>query len=303
MIDSKITGSFSMLDFCWDQYCGYAAAAREQKASQKKWQMIVLYLTIFGAAFGVLSQNLAGYEILSKVIGIVSGITIGLSAYFSKEFIKSEKVRLGVQARSAAEAFKAEAYLYATGTYPYNTPNASKDLKKRVEELEKKITGFTPKHLSDSKKKSKPPHPMPIKDYIKNRVKEQIRNYYIPMANRNERYADRWNRVRWVLGVAAVVLGVFSGAGFSGYIGGWVAVIGAAITAVAAHLSAGRYNYLVLSYRATAQRLKIILSEWGDKIINDQELVRKCEDTISIENKVWLAEWSKEKELPEEEEL
>lgn len=286
----------SVLDYVWDQYCGYAATSRGKKASLEKWQKLVLFSTISGAVLGVLSQNLGKYAIWSQCLGAFSGVLIALSAYFSKEFIKPEKERLWVQARSIAEALKSEVYLYVTGIHPYDKKGAAKELKEKANELEKKVVGFTAKDLKDKEKKEMPSNPMTIECYIKERIEDQRDGFYIPRANKYEKYANRWNIVRWVLGAIGVILAVFNGIGISGYIGGWVAVIGTITVTVVAHISTNRYNYLMLSYRSAAQKLKRNLSEWGDKIITDQELIKKCEETISSENKTWLLEWSKEQE-------
>lgn len=286
----------SVLNYVWGQYCGYSATSREKKASLGKWQKLVLCFTITGAVFGVLSQNLEKYALWSQCLGAFAGVLIALSAYFSKEFIKPEKERLWVQARSIAEVLKSEAYLYVTGVHPYDTREAAEKLNEKAAELEARVKGFTAMDLKDKEKKEMPTKPMTIECYIKERIEDQRDGYYIPTADKYEKYAKRWNIVRWVLGVIGVILAVFNGMGISGYIGGWVAVVSTITVTVVAHISANRYNYLMLSYRSAAQNLKRNLSEWGGRIITDKELIIKCEETISSENKVWLLEWSKEKE-------
>lgn len=75
-----------------------------------------------------------------------------------------------------------------------------------------------------------------------------------------------------------------------------MAVIGTITASITAYLFAGRYSYLSLTYQKTAQRLEDNLAEWKISDKSDDaksDFINSCENTISLENRAWMAELSK----------
>jgi hypothetical protein len=70
----------------------------------------------------------------------------------------------------------------------------------------------------------------------------------------------------------------------------FTAVLTTLAGAVLAHVEASRYDFLVMTYRATARRLvdRLDLSHepWSD-------LVNDCENILAAENTSWIAKWTK----------
>ena len=65
---------------------------------------------------------------------------------------------------------------------------------------------------------------------------------------------------------------------------------------MAAHIAAGRYEHLVLSFRVTAQRLDSLRNRWIDRYGDGEgppeertRFVESCEAAISVENQGWMA--------------
>jgi hypothetical protein len=96
-----------------------------------------------------------------------------------------------------------------------------------------------------------------------------------------------------------VVLGLLSSKYAS--IAGWLAVIGTLTAAIAARQYSGRYQFLVISYQATIERLKWLKTEWAleskaDPTAAGKALIVAVEETISTENSGWMAEFTKKPE-------
>lgn len=79
----------------------------------------------------------------------------------------------------------------------------------------------------------------------------------------------------------------------------WVAVTTNLTAVMTSYLFAGRFQYLAVSYRITADRLRSLEAGWRSQASEQREdfhdFVRRCEEVISIENKRWLAKWTKKK--------
>lgn len=101
------------------------------------------------------------------------------------------------------------------------------------------------------------------------------------------------------LGVFAIVLGAL---GLTGWTAGWIAVISTIAASITAFAYAGRYQYLIISYQTTANKLERLRVLWESKGKTDtdtkerNEFILECEEVISIENSAWMAEMAKQKE-------
>jgi hypothetical protein len=82
-------------------------------------------------------------------------------------------------------------------------------------------------------------------------------------------------------------------------VAGWVAVIGTITAAIAARQYSGRYQFLIVSYQAVAEKLEWLKTRWEIErrtqpaTAADHKLILACEEAISTENSAWMAEWTK----------
>jgi hypothetical protein len=133
-------------------------------------------------------------------------------------------------------------------------------------------------------------------EYVQQRVRGQIAFYSKAETYRTS--ATRLRRVKFVLALAATLItAVASVTGKSAPIFGIsfdVAALTAVLTTIAgsvlAHIEASRFDYLVISYLATARRLEdqmnVAEGSWSD-------FVNACENIIATENASWMAKWTK----------
>lgn len=291
-------GRPATLENAWGMYRAYAKRSRQEKPALQNWRLVVLALTVLAGALGTLSSQLGTCEPawVWRVLGGASAVMVALAVYFTKQVLDSKREHNCVRARSAAEGFKSEAYRFATQTRPYAGPDATQALSETAAALAENVKDIPPADLTEEQRREKmPPYPMSMEQYGKERVQEQIKGYYERRAGEHETAKHRWSIARFALAAIAFGLGGLAGFGVSNITAAWVAVLSAAATAVAAHMSAERHGYLMLSFRTTAGKLRQLVGDWTDKHINDEQFVSGCEDTISIENKTWLAKWTERK--------
>jgi hypothetical protein len=129
-----------------------------------------------------------------------------------------------------------------------------------------------------------------VDSYI--RVDGQIDDYYAPKAASYEHRVRRLRTLGDLLGIAAVVLAAL---GFAFELDGlalWIPVVTTIATSVTAHITAARYDHLVVEYLRTAQRLTRLRDEYQrTRSKTVAAFIDACEDAISVENQAWMARW------------
>jgi hypothetical protein len=282
------------LAYAWGQYRVWAATSRQKKAEIFSWKLRVLVLTIVGALLGTVSSRLSGIsDPAAWIIGIAGGVSISLAAYLGREILSPDQERLWIRARSMAEALKAEIFLFRTNAAPYDAADPAPKLMERVQEHLATVEDVQSARLSaDEQLQGLPEGPLSLQDYIRERLDDQVEHFYRPRVQQYDRLMKRWRNVNLALGALAAVLGVLGK-----WTGAWVAVITTVTTAVAAYLYANRYQYLIISYQATARQLEFLKHQWvvngapeQDKE-NRNQFLQACEEAISIENNAWMAKW------------
>jgi hypothetical protein len=273
------------------------------------WRFRVLLLTVTGALLATLGQELAGgFETAGwwrAAPGVAAGIALALAAYFSREVLGEEQERRWVRARSIAEALKAEAFLFRAEVPPYSEANAPERLAQQIAELLRSVDDLPGVTLPESAKKERlPSGPLTVEAYIRERVDDQVSKFYLASASRYEKTVSRIRTVSLVLGALAAALGVLSTTKAAGTTraAGWVAVITTITAALAAYLYAGRFQYLIVSYQATARQLETLKVGWKVSSRTEGEaearFIKACEDAISIENNAWMAKLIEKKPEP-----
>ncbi len=292
------------LVYAWEKYRVYAKTSRKRKSELTAWRFRVLVLGIAGAVLGVLCQEairLGFHEVtwdrLPTVLGGLSALSLGLATYFGKELVTTEHEHRWIRSRSIAEALKSQIYIFLTGATPYNTDDKAGRLLTKTEELLESVKDLPHESISEQEKlKGIPSHVLTVKDYIKERVDDQINGFYHPRSIEYAKKMERFKIIGLVLGIIAITLGAL---GSTGWTAGWVAVISTVSISLAAYVYAGRYQHLIISYQATANRLELLRTRWDASGKTDSDLMERnqfildCEESISIENRAWMAELTK----------
>lgn len=297
----------SALKYVWGQYRTWDLTAQSLKNGVARWRDIVFALSIGGAILGMLAKHLDSLKLagipgwVSATLGVLGGAALGLAGYFTKELLNPKPEAKAVRARAAAEAFKSNAYLMATGVPPYPSATTSDDMLAKSNEIRASVNDLAPLAItSQQETDGVPTAPMSVDDYVRERVVQQIDEFYLPKVRRNAKKLALGRRLSVILGAAAILLGLWSAKSAS--VAGWVAVIGAITSAIAARQYAERYQFLSVSYQATADRLKWLKTKWElDRQSQtgadaDHGFILACEDAISTENSAWMAEWTKKRD-------
>ena len=294
----------SALKYVWGQYRIWDLTALGLKQGVSRWRKIVLALSIGAAVLGTLAKHLDSAKIaalphwLPGALGLLGGAALALAGYFTKELLSPGPEAKAVRARAAAEAFKSNAYLIATGAPPYASATDADALLGKAREIRASVDNIPPLPISSQQEaEGMPPVPMSVDDYVRDRVVQQVDEFYLPKVRMNAKKLAMGRRLTLVLGALAVVLGLWSAK--SATVAGWVAVIGAITAAVAAHQYAERHQFLIVSYQATADRLKWLKTKWEldpkarTSVDAQHAFILASEDAISTENSAWMAEWTK----------
>ncbi len=291
-----------VLGLVWGRYRTWAATSRAAKAPLKRWRKLVLLLIVAGAVFGTLSEQTRSWELSlvvekmpSVVCGLLSAVALALATFFTRTKLSTESERRWVRARSAAEGFKALAFLYATQVPPYEKENRQKNLLSEEIELRKNVKDIIPASLPDTEKfKGMPPENLSVEDYINLRVKEQRDKFYIPKAQKHNAILEKSHQWSFWLGAIATILGVIAALFPDGMTAGWVPVLSTVTAAIASYFYAERHEQLALVYQTTADRLESLVAEWNTAPANKRdpvEFIKSCEAAISTENRAWMAKY------------
>lgn len=298
----------SALAYVWGKYREYALTSRKRKAELTALRFRVLIFGITGALLGTLCQESMrlGFNDTSNlrwvpfILGLSSAATIGLATYFGKEIVNPYQEQSWIRSRSMAEALKSEIFLFLSNSPLYDTDKKPAKLIGNVEELLKEIEDLPTEVISEEqKRKGLPTEDLTVEEYIENRVNDQINNFYRPRSDELKQKMKRNKNIGLSLGLFSVLLGVL---GSTGWTAGWIAVISTVTVSITAFAYAGRYQYLIISYQTTTDKLERLRALWDSKGMTDTDtdernkFIRECEEVISIENSSWMAEMAKQKE-------
>lgn len=284
----------------WEAYLDWAAFSRAKKPGLFFWRRMVLGLGMAGAVFETLSPSLGIVQIVGRDVsplGVVGAVALALAAVFSRQVLGGDPERIWVRSRSVAEALQSEAYKFCTRVPPYDSDDREQKLKEQRGKIVEAMRDL-PLIPNPAKRADKPvpPEDMSVKTYLDTRIASQIDSsdgYYWKSARDLERRVKGFKGAAVTFAVGSAILGVFGAAGIS-KVAIWVAVLTTVSTSVAAYFQANRYEYLLLSYTATAWRLKELSDDLGgpgSSLGERNRLILACEEAISVENQAWMAKW------------
>ena len=280
----------------WDERVGWSKTADRLKARRGFWRLVVLLLTVSGAAL----QTLAASMKTSPVgfgAGVLGAVALALVPFLVGFFVTAKDTQSWLRARSVAEGIKSEIFMFRANVEPYVGPNAIETLRKKVGDIEGWAKNLELERAGVGSPTEPAPTVLDTADYLQLRVYQQINDYYRPNAKKNAELAERF---RWatiaMAGLAAVLSAgaTFVGAEGSATMGPWVAVVTTIGGSISTHAAAGRYDFQATTYFATARQLLDLALGWqaGGKAAPSKEwsqFVRGCEEAISAENRGWMA--------------
>jgi hypothetical protein len=273
-----------------------AATAAFQKSQLEMFTRVSLWLGIAGAAIGTAAQYVPPN--ISKVLGVVGSLAVALAGLAATQAVSGNRDKIWIKCRALGEALKSSVYRYCASAPPFDGPDRAVALSQQVEKALSDLAGIG----LQPPKPSDPPGILTVADYIKIRVDDQI-NWYTHAATRYQQKADFWRNAAIAGSAVAAALGAIS-AIYS--LSAWVALLATATTSITAYVKNQRYELMVGLYQSTALRLQLLKDQWADggKMDADKAdrdtLIQRCEDTMSLENGAWTAQWSQPSPQPDQ---
>jgi hypothetical protein len=280
----------------WRRHLQWSDLANQLKSSITKARTWALWLGVVGAVLQTVAA-VSPTSWVAKGAALGGAIVLALVPIIAGALLGAESVRKWLRARSVSEGLKSNVFRYLAQGLPFDGSDrdtrfdaACKDAEKWVDELAVELAEVP---LRDA--------PVPaVQDengYVSLRVTEQISNYYRPKARQNASRARFFRRAEFVIALMAAVLGAVATAlqwsdSDKKTIGAWVAVFTTIGATMAAHAAASRYDLQARVFYATARELEDLLQGWKRRAIGVAtwaEFVARCEDTISAENRGWMA--------------
>ena len=298
----------TILETVADRQAQWSKTADHLKSTIDNARWWVFVLSILGAVLAAAASQM-GVKATDAVtmsisnpragVAIAAAVSLAFATFFTQRLLGTEHATAWVRARAISERLKQEAFRFSAAAAPYDDPDRAKvellldDERARIEADGQDLLGM---QVSTASKGSSPRGPLTQDEYLAQRVKKQI-DYFVPKANKYRVIAVVLRRIELVLAAAATLItAVVSVTGKSVVWGmtfdfaALTAVLTTIAGAVLAHIEASRYDFLVMTYRATARRLQ---ERTGRSHAPWSDFVNDCENILAAENTSWIAKWTK----------
>ena len=288
----------------WRRRVAWSKAADQLKARIVYARGAALILNASGALLATLAATcFSSQPDVRTACAALGAVSLATATYLTTRLLTVDALRAWTRARSVSEAIKAEVYGFRAGAAPYRGQDATAQLQEKTSAVQAQAQDLEIHVASVDPGLVTPPPALSQDDYIATRVEGQIKGYYRKKALEYARRLKRLRSTEFGLGLAGTALGAIAafqssqpaaqaaGVGLSA----WVGVLTTLAAALAAHVAANRYDFLVMSYYGTARRLEDLVNKWrsaadkGDAAWS--AFVKSCEEAISVENESWLAKW------------
>lgn len=283
-----------LVNALWEKRIRWSHAATRMKLRIDRLRLTVLYLSCWGAVSAALTATVLRQSGLpSCIVAATGAAALAGATYVAAQFLTSEAVRRWTRARAVSEGMRQQIFRFRA------IPGTVEQLRAEVEELEQAAEDLLC-FLDEVPTAGPAPGPLSPEQYASKRVEGQITNYYRPSALRYCARAQFLRRVAIALGLVATIAASVDtavGADAATRIAPWIAVLTTLSGSLLAFLASKRYDFLVVSYLATANRLQRLLDHWrtaGSPTDPPRwsQFVDDCENAIAIENESWLAKWA-----------
>ena len=293
------------LDLIADRQAQWSESANQLKSTTDKARRAAFALTILGAVLAALASQMpdaaANVAVIASPrswVALIGAVCLAAATFLTQRLLGADKISAWVRARAIAELLKHEAYKFAAGAAPYDDTDRDKaaallDAERR--KIEADGDDLLAQLVTTAGKGSSPRAPLTQDEYLAQRV-DNLVGWYLPRAAKYRAAATRLRQAEFVLAALATVLTAVAGAfgkiplaGVSVDFAAWTAVLTTIGGAILAHVEASRYDYLAVTYLATARRLQDLRNgpraAWSD-------FVNSCESIIGAESTSWIAKWT-----------
>jgi uncharacterized protein (DUF2062 family) len=280
-----------LLDELWRQQSLWSRTANRMKKRIGRARAAALAVAIAVAVLGTLAGVLADLQPApSRVLAGVAAFGAALLPVLRPRW-SGRTLRDWTRARSVSEALKSEIYLWLAGVEDYRGDEHGARLREKADKVRGDGSDLLRYQAGIVPEQRALPPVHDIGSYFAVRVTGQIDTYY------RRRAGELQTRLRWfhAAEVALALLGAALGA-LAAAVGGssfasWIAVVITVSTVVAVHVAATRYDFQLIEFLRTADRLDQLKSKAiaGGSADELEALAVSAESVISIENQGWMA--------------
>ena len=277
----------------WSQHVGWAEAAIRLKARRAWWRMVVLVLSIGGAALQTAAVALENTG-LKRMVAAIGAVALLAVAILSGRFLTPSETRKWLRSRSVSEGIQSEIYAYRASAGPYDGEGALEKLRARVGSIVDCAKDLSLEVEMGRVCKSPPP-PMNASLYLEHRVARQIERYY-QLAKAGGRRAQIFHWIQLALVTLAAVASTLTIviAERPTQLDSWTAVLTTIVGGVVAYAAGTRYALQATMALASVRELQDLIDGWqasGKTAPSPDwsEFVRACEAVISAESRCWMA--------------
>lgn len=337
----------STLDYLEGQIEIWDNTARYKKSIIITWRRRITIYTLIGATLGILSQQVTqiivdaewllgdkattetmsvgsheifnlGFE-LHSILATFSAVFVALATFAGTKVLNNHLEKSQIKASTAAEALKAQAYLYAMQAPPYAHKDAEKILFKRVQLILKDVADVTPElSVVANKKKTglgrfisifyagrkvlenEEQSPQRFEEnvsferYVEERINGQIHEFYRKNAAKFQRIVNNANAATLIFGFLGVVIGTVGATSSPGF-AMWIGLLSTASASIASFIHAGKYEQLLNNYIATANKLELLSAKFLSMKDPDENMRHKfiieTETIFATQTNSWLSEF------------
>lgn len=292
----------SAAESVWRQQSIWSQTANRLKRDLTRSRVATLALTIAGAVLATLGTQVTAVGTpAGKGLLWAAAVAVGLVPVIRPRFGR-QAVEVWVRARSASESLKEQVYTYLAEVGPYRGADRDERLRQRAQATVATVDDLLPRTAGIEPKSRSLPAVHDVDGYVAIRVAEQIRGYYRTQAEQLQGRLKLLRGAELALAVAAVVLSAMASSIGAKGAGAWVPVVTTVSAALAAHVAAARYDFLLVEYSRTAAQLERLregrqtLADPDQAAHADDTFVAECERVISAQNEAWMAKLTSDPE-------
>ncbi len=271
----------------------WAATADRLKRSFQRGRWTNLMLMIVAALFAAVASQLDGAPRL--ILASTSAVLFGIVTFLTTRLVTAANAQEWVRARAASEALKRLAYTYAAAAAPYDDAGTRDDtLKAAARQIQRQVDHLLARRVS-APPDSRLTQALTPADYVEQRAAAAAA-WYDQRADQYSAVVRRLRRIEFVLALATAVVTAVAGAlgkqaGSFDFVA-LTAVLTTISGAILAHVEAARYDYLIVTYRASALQLRDALADEPARLAPASPawsaFVQACERLIATENGSWV---------------
>jgi hypothetical protein len=289
-------GDTSAVVTVWRTHRRLSHTATRVKRSITTWRLVSLVLAVAGAVVVTLATQLGMETTAGRLLSAAGGVGLAAVPVIQGARLSRDRLDVWTRTRLASERIKSECHLFLVGASPYDGADRAAVLGRRTDHVLDDVADVADELDADDGDDLEVPAVDGVDSYLALRVSGQV-GFFDRGAARQRRLLSRFRAAEFGLSIAGAALGgVAAATGVAG-VGVWVAVVTTVGGAVTAHVAANRYQFLLLSYRAAARRLRSLERAWRAAPPGDADpaaLVRDCEEVIARQNDSWMAGWMRE---------